>query len=91
MAARLIDDDPERAHAHALAASRSAGRIAIVRETVAITAYALGDFALAVRELRTYRRISAVTTRSLFSSTVSAGSAGPIAPSRWGARLIAPR
>jgi len=58
MAARLIDDDPARAHAHALAASRSAGRIAIVRETVAITAYALGDFALAVRELRTYRRIS---------------------------------
>ncbi|MDC7803078.1 hypothetical protein PP359_04040 [Sphingomonas sp. BLCC-B65] len=58
MAARLIDADPERAHAHALAASRSAGRIAIVRETVAITAYALGDFALAVRELRTYRRIS---------------------------------
>ena len=58
MAARLIDDDPELAHQHALAASRSAGRIAIVRETVAITAYALGDFALAVRELRTYRRIS---------------------------------
>ncbi len=58
MAARLIDDDPQRAHEHALAASRSAGRIAIVRETVAITAYALGDFALAVRELRTYRRIS---------------------------------
>ena len=58
MAARLIDDDPQRAHDHALAASRSAGRIAIVRETVAITAYALGDFALAVRELRTYRRIS---------------------------------
>ncbi|QRY42078.1 hypothetical protein JVX92_00020 [Microbacterium hominis] len=58
MAARLIDDDPALAHEHALAASRSAGRIAIVRETVAITAYALGDFALAVRELRTYRRIS---------------------------------
>ena len=58
MAARLIDDDPALAHQHALAASRSAGRIAIVRETVAITAYALGDFALAVRELRTYRRIS---------------------------------
>ncbi|MGB4779332.1 hypothetical protein [Microbacterium sp.] len=58
MAARLIDDDPPLAHQHALAASRSAGRIAIVRETVAITAYALGDFALAVRELRTYRRIS---------------------------------
>ncbi|MET0812503.1 MAG: primosomal protein, partial [Microbacterium sp.] len=30
----------------------------IVRETLAITAYATGDFALALRELRTYRRIS---------------------------------
>jgi tetratricopeptide (TPR) repeat protein len=58
MAARLIDEDAEKAHAHALAASRRAGRIAVVRETVAITAYALGDYALALRELRTYRRIS---------------------------------
>ena len=58
MAARLIDDDPALAHEHALAASRRAGRIAVVRETVAITAYATGDFALALRELRTYRRIS---------------------------------
>lgn len=58
MAARVIDDDPALAHAHALAASRRAGRIAVVRETTAITAYAIGDFALALRELRTYRRIS---------------------------------
>lgn len=58
MAARLIDDDPALAHEHALAASRRAGRIAVVRETAAITAYATGDFALALRELRTYRRIS---------------------------------
>src|SRR5690606_27725489 len=58
MAARLIDEDPQLAHKHALAASRRAGRIAIVRETLAITAYATGDYALALRELRTYRRIS---------------------------------
>uniref|UniRef100_UPI00333FDE4F primosomal protein n=1 Tax=Microbacterium sp. TaxID=51671 RepID=UPI00333FDE4F len=58
MAADLIDDDPALAHEHALAASRHAGRIAIVRETLAITAYGVGDFALALRELRTYRRIS---------------------------------
>ncbi|GAA4354602.1 hypothetical protein [Microbacterium rhizosphaerae] len=58
MAARLIDDDPALAHEHALAASRRAGRVGVVRETVAITAYALGDYALALRELRTYRRIS---------------------------------
>ena len=58
MASRLIDEDPELAHKHALAASRRAGRIAIVRETLGITAYATEDFALALRELRTYRRIS---------------------------------
>ncbi|GAA1948285.1 primosomal protein [Microbacterium deminutum] len=58
MASKLIDVDPELAHQHALSASRRAGRIAIVRETLAITAYATGDFALALRELRTYRRIS---------------------------------
>jgi len=58
MAGRLIDEDPALAHEHALAASRRAGRVAVVRETVGITAYAVGDFALALRELRTYRRIS---------------------------------
>ncbi|WP_341974263.1 hypothetical protein [Microbacterium sp. LWO13-1.2] len=58
MASQLIDEDPALAHAHALAASRRAGRIAIVRETLGITAYATEDFALALRELRTYRRIS---------------------------------
>ncbi len=58
MAAELIDSDPELAHRHAIAATRRAGRIGIVRETAAITAYAIGDYALALRELRTYRRIS---------------------------------
>lgn len=58
MASRLIEEDPALAHEHAVAASRRAGRVAVVRESVGITAYALGDFALALRELRTYRRIS---------------------------------
>jgi len=58
MAAMLIDEDPALAHRHAVSASRRAGRIAVVRETLAITAYATGDFALALRELRTQRRIS---------------------------------
>jgi len=58
MTARLIDEQPELAHEHAVSASRRAGRIAVVRETLAITAYRTGDFALALRELRTYRRIS---------------------------------
>ena len=58
MSARLIDENPQLAHQHALAASRTAGRIGIVRETLGITAYTTGDFALALRELRTYRRIT---------------------------------
>ncbi|WP_460723442.1 hypothetical protein [Microbacterium aureliae] len=58
MASQLIEEEPQLAHRHALAASRRAGRIAVVRESLAITAYAIGDFALALRELRTYRRIS---------------------------------
>ncbi|WP_311478938.1 hypothetical protein [uncultured Gulosibacter sp.] len=58
MASMLIDTDPELAHEHALSASRRGGRVAMVRETLAITAYQIGDYALALRELRTYRRIS---------------------------------
>ncbi|MFM7029766.1 MAG: hypothetical protein ACKOWK_01705 [Micrococcales bacterium] len=54
----LINDDPELAHRHALAAADRAGRIGVVRETLALTAYTIGDFALALREMQAYRRIS---------------------------------
>ncbi|GAA1770577.1 hypothetical protein [Agromyces humatus] len=57
-ASEYLDEDPELAHQHAVSAARRAGRVGVVRETLAITAYATGDFALALRELRTYRRIS---------------------------------
>ena len=58
MVSLLIDQDPELAHKHALAASRRAGRLAVVHETLGLTAYATGDFALAIRELQTHRRLS---------------------------------
>ncbi|NQX12419.1 hypothetical protein HQQ80_12335 [Microbacteriaceae bacterium VKM Ac-2855] len=58
MAVRLLEEDPELAHRHVTSAARRAGRIGVVRESLAITAYAVGDYALALRELRTYRRIS---------------------------------
>ncbi len=54
----LIEKDPELAHKHALAASRRAGRLAIVHETLGVTAYTVGDYALALRELLTHRRLS---------------------------------
>lgn len=58
MAGLLINEDPQLAHKHAVAASQRAGRIAVVRETVGITAYRIADYALALRELLTHRRIS---------------------------------
>lgn len=54
----LLDQDPELAHEHALAAAERAGRLAVVREILGCTAYAIGDFALALRELLTHKRIS---------------------------------
>lgn len=59
MVAFLIDQDPELAHKHAVAAAARAGRIPVVRETVGITAYRVGDYALALRELLSHRRMTA--------------------------------
>lgn len=58
MVSLLIDSDADLAHKHALAASRRAGRLAIVHETLGITAYKTSDFALALRELLTHRRLT---------------------------------
>jgi 23S rRNA pseudouridine2605 synthase len=58
MVSLLIDDDPKLAHKHAVAAAYRAGRLALVHETVGITAYAIGDFSLALRELLTHRRLT---------------------------------
>ncbi|HET8880354.1 MAG TPA: hypothetical protein VFN00_12950, partial [Arthrobacter sp.] len=62
MAGRLIDDEPELAFQHALAASRRGGRLAAVREAVGLTAYSAGHYGEALREFRTYRRISGSNT-----------------------------
>lgn len=58
MAGRYLDIDPQFALEHALTASRSAGRIAAVREAVGVAAYVAEDYEVALRELRTHRRIS---------------------------------
>jgi tetratricopeptide (TPR) repeat protein len=57
-AGRLIDDNPERALAHAVAARRLASRIAPVREAVGLAAYHAGEWQTAIAELRTYHRMS---------------------------------
>jgi hypothetical protein len=57
-AAFYLDEDPERALQHALAAKRRASRLAVVRETVGLLAYVTEDFATALSELRAFQRIS---------------------------------
>ncbi len=58
MAGLLLQDDPERAHEHALAAQRRAGRVGVVREAAGLTAYAAGRHDEALRELRAARRLT---------------------------------
>ena len=55
---RLLDDDPERALEHARAARAMAGRIGVVREASGLAAYAAGEWAEALSELRAARRIT---------------------------------
>ncbi len=61
MVARLLEDDPETAYAHARAAVARAGRIDVVRETAGLAAYRTGRYQEALRELRTLRRLSGST------------------------------
>lgn len=58
LAGELIDDDPERAYAHAEAARRRAARLPIVREGAAETAYAAGKYDVALGEYRALRRMT---------------------------------
>ncbi|GAB4069298.1 tetratricopeptide repeat protein [Angustibacter speluncae] len=58
MAARLLDEDPETAYQHALAAQRRAGRVGLVREAAGLAAYHAGHYDEALRELRTARRLT---------------------------------
>ncbi len=54
----LLEEDPSRAYAHAMVAKAMAGRSGAVREAVGVTAYAAGDYAVALAELRAARRIT---------------------------------
>ena len=58
MSGRLLDEDPERALAHARAARAMAGRVGVVRETAGLAAYATGEWNEALAELRAARRIT---------------------------------
>jgi len=58
MAGRLLDEDPDAAYAHAVAARDRAGRVGAVRAAAGIAAYRSGRYAECLAELRAARRIS---------------------------------
>lgn len=77
MAGRLVDIDPERAYEHARTAVRSAGRVDVVREALALTAYATGRYAEALREVRTVRRLSGMDAHPAIEADCERGLGRP--------------
>lgn len=57
----LIDEDPELAYRHTLAARARAPRLAVVREAAGEAAYASGHYAEALADLRAAKRMNGVT------------------------------
>ena len=60
-AGMLVDEDPETAYQHTLAARSRASRIAVVREATGEAAYAAGHYAEALAELRAAKRMNGAT------------------------------
>lgn len=60
-AGMLIDEDPEKAYQHTLAARARASRLAVVREATGEAAYAAGHYAEALSELRAAKRMNGAT------------------------------
>lgn len=56
----LIDSEPRTAYEHTLAARGRASRLAVVREAVGEAAYAAGEYAEALSELRAAKRMNGV-------------------------------
>ncbi|GAA4382277.1 tetratricopeptide repeat protein [Nocardioides caricicola] len=60
-AGMLVDEDPETAYQHTLAARARAPRLAVVREACGEAAYAAGHYAEALAELRAAKRMNGAT------------------------------
>jgi tetratricopeptide (TPR) repeat protein len=57
----LLESDPEAALVHARAARRIASRVSSVREASGLAAYAAGEYAEALSELRAHRRMTGLS------------------------------
>jgi tetratricopeptide (TPR) repeat protein len=63
MAARVLDENPQLALAHARFARSKAGRVAAVREAAGLAAYHAGEWSESLAELRAARRLGGDTGR----------------------------
>lgn len=61
-AGMIIDEDPATAYQHTLAARARAARLAVVREACGEAAYAAGEYAEALAELRAAKRMNGATS-----------------------------
>ena len=77
MAGVLVNDDPQAAHEHALAAQRHGGRVGIVREALAMTAYAVGAYNLALREIHALRRLTGTKAHVVIEADCERGMGRP--------------
>ena len=60
-AGMLVDEDPETAYRHTLAARARAPRLAVIREAAGEAAYAAGHYSEALAELRAAKRMNGAT------------------------------
>lgn len=60
-AGMMVDEDPETAYQHTLAARARAPRLAVVREAAGEAAYAAGHYSEALAELRAAKRMNGAT------------------------------
>lgn len=77
MAGALLEEDPASAHEHAQAAQRHGGRVGIVREALAMTAYHTGDYAMAVREIHAFRRLTGTQAHQVIEADSQRGLGRP--------------
>ncbi|OKL54821.1 hypothetical protein BSZ39_02260 [Bowdeniella nasicola] len=77
MAGALLNDDPQTAHEHALAAQRHGGRVGIVREALAMTSYAVGAYNLALREIHALRRLTGTNAHVVIEADCERGMGRP--------------
>src|SRR5690625_4196312 len=88
MTHRLLYDDPQLAYAHARAAAGRGSRVDVVREALGLAAYANENYAEALRELRTARRLGGGPGLVAVMAIVNAGWDARNAPSRWPTKPI---